>query len=102
MARGFFCMLSSICVATITGLPAALQSPTIFFCQMATVCSGTSTPRSPRATMMPSLSWRISSQLSRASWLSIFETISGIGCSGPNFSATTSAAYCGAPTRRRL
>jgi hypothetical protein len=57
------------------------------------VCGATSTPRSPRATMMASLSSRISSQLSRASWLSILETISGIGCSGPNFSRTTSAAY---------
>jgi hypothetical protein len=34
-------MLSSIWVATITGLPAALQSATIFFCHIATVCSGT-------------------------------------------------------------
>ena len=53
------------------------------------VCGGTSTPRSPRATMMASLSSRISSQLSSASWLSILETISGSGCSGPNFSRTT-------------
>ena len=62
-------MDSSICVATTTGFPgaAATHRATISFCQITTSSSGTSTPRSPRATMMPSAASVISSRLSRAS-----------------------------------
>ena len=47
-------MLSSICVATTTGLPAARALPTICFCSPGTRSTGISTPRSPRATISPS------------------------------------------------
>mmetsp|Transcript_2219 Transcript_2219/g.5210 ORF Transcript_2219/g.5210 Transcript_2219/m.5210 type:complete len:214 (-) Transcript_2219:717-1358(-) len=47
-------MLSSICVATITGLPWRRHSSMISFWTMGTSSGGISTPRSPRATMMPS------------------------------------------------
>ena len=47
-------MLSSICVATTTGLPAARALRVIFFCRPGTFSTGISTPRSPRATMIPS------------------------------------------------
>ena len=47
-------MLSSICVATTTGLPAARALLTICFCRPGTRSTGISTPRSPRATIRPS------------------------------------------------
>ena len=36
VGRGFFCILSSICVATTTGFPAATHLATISFCHVAT------------------------------------------------------------------
>ena len=45
---------SSIWVAVITGLPARFAPAISFFCVYAISSIGTSTPRSPRATMMPS------------------------------------------------
>ena len=66
VGRGFFCIVSSICVATMTGLPTALHFSTIIFCAIVTSVSGISTPRSPRATMMPSDAARIASKLSIA------------------------------------
>ena len=36
VGRGFFCILSSICVATTTGFPAATHFATISFCHVAT------------------------------------------------------------------
>ena len=47
-------MLSSIWVATITGLPACLTAATIRRCTTGTSSGGSSTPRSPRATITPS------------------------------------------------
>ena len=44
-------MLSSICVATTTGLPAARALRVICFCRPGTRSTGISTPRSPRATI---------------------------------------------------
>ena len=52
---------SSIWVATTTGLPARRAARVICFWRAGTVSSGSSTPRSPRATMMPSAISRISS-----------------------------------------
>ena len=52
---------SSICVAVMTGLPARFAFAISCFCKVAIDSIGTSTPRSPRATMMPSLAARISS-----------------------------------------
>ena len=47
-------MLSSIWVATTTGLPAVRDLLTICFCSPGTRSTGSSTPRSPRATINPS------------------------------------------------
>mmetsp|Transcript_16763 Transcript_16763/g.40078 ORF Transcript_16763/g.40078 Transcript_16763/m.40078 type:complete len:251 (-) Transcript_16763:628-1380(-) len=71
VGRGFLCILSNICVATITGFPLALHFSTIIFWAANTFRNGISTPRSPLATMIPSLSARISSKLSTPSLLSI-------------------------------
>ncbi len=81
VGRGFFCMLSSICVATTTGFPAAaaMHFSTISFCQMTTSSRGTSTPRSPRATMIPSAASVISSRFSSASVLSTLAMIFASG-----------------------
>lgn len=46
-----------------TGLPAELQRPIIIFWAMKTFSAGISIPRSPLATITPSLSARISSKL---------------------------------------
>ena len=54
VGTGEVIMLSSICVATTTGLPAARDLLTICFCSPGTFSTGSSTPRSPRATISPS------------------------------------------------
>ncbi len=64
-------MLSSICVAVITGLPAWLHWRMMFFWIRGTFSGGISTPRSPRATMMPSAASRMPGKLSTASGFSI-------------------------------
>ncbi len=66
-------MLSSICVATITGLPAARQARVSRFWIGGTSWTGSSTPRSPRATMMPSEASRISGNAFTAAGFSILE-----------------------------
>mmetsp|Transcript_34010 Transcript_34010/g.56314 ORF Transcript_34010/g.56314 Transcript_34010/m.56314 type:complete len:215 (+) Transcript_34010:424-1068(+) len=88
VGRGLACMLSSIWVATTTGLPRATHKATISFCQVTTCSMGISTPRSPLATIIPSDSATISSRLSRASVDSILEMISGCGV------ISGCAAYC--------
>jgi hypothetical protein len=45
---------SSTCVARITGTPRRRAACTMRFCTAGSVSSGTSTPRSPRATIKPS------------------------------------------------
>lgn len=45
------------------GLPALLQRPIIIFCARKTFSAGISIPRSPRATIIPSLASMISSNL---------------------------------------
>mmetsp|Transcript_46841 Transcript_46841/g.99955 ORF Transcript_46841/g.99955 Transcript_46841/m.99955 type:complete len:434 (+) Transcript_46841:554-1855(+) len=87
VGRGLDCIESSICVATMTGLPASAHKLTISFCQVDTCSRGTSTPRSPLATMMPSEALMMASRLSSASVDSIFEMIIGGGV------ASGSAAY---------
>mmetsp|Transcript_13781 Transcript_13781/g.37702 ORF Transcript_13781/g.37702 Transcript_13781/m.37702 type:complete len:284 (+) Transcript_13781:159-1010(+) len=61
VGRGAAIMESSICVAVMTGLPLRLAFLIIIFCTQKIRSSGISMPRSPRATMMPSLSRRMSS-----------------------------------------
>mmetsp|Transcript_27326 Transcript_27326/g.81559 ORF Transcript_27326/g.81559 Transcript_27326/m.81559 type:complete len:236 (-) Transcript_27326:336-1043(-) len=72
VGRGFEIIDSSICVATTQGLPAARHLAIIIFCSRKTFSGGISMPRSPRATMTPSVAARISSNLSSPSWFSIF------------------------------
>ena len=60
-----------------TGLPTALHFRISSFCMLGTFSMGTSTPRSPRATIRASLASRMLSMLSTASERSILEMISG-------------------------
>ena len=64
-------MLSIICVATITGLALCIHLRMISFCMMGTCSMGTSTPKSPLATITPSLSIIISRRFFNASGISI-------------------------------
>mmetsp|Transcript_19641 Transcript_19641/g.67663 ORF Transcript_19641/g.67663 Transcript_19641/m.67663 type:complete len:216 (+) Transcript_19641:1292-1939(+) len=91
-------MLSSICVATMTGLPCARHSSMISFWTMGTSSAAISTPKSPRATMMPSDAARISSKLSTPSWFSIFEMTSGLG---PRAVSSSSADPCASASWHR-
>mmetsp|Transcript_36070 Transcript_36070/g.60795 ORF Transcript_36070/g.60795 Transcript_36070/m.60795 type:complete len:203 (+) Transcript_36070:698-1306(+) len=75
VGRGFMVMDSSICVAVITGLPFTLQRSIMRFCTMNIFSIGISIPRSPRATIMPSDSSKMSSKLSRPSLFSTLEMI---------------------------
>ena len=72
---GLSIMLSSIWVATITGLAAARQSRPSRFWIGGTFCTGSSTPRSPRAIMMPSETARMASKVRTAAGFSIFDRI---------------------------
>ncbi len=71
VGRAFSIIESSIWVATMTGLAFSRHSCTARFCTSGTWSSGSSTPRSPRATMMPSNASTIASRRSTASGFSI-------------------------------
>mmetsp|Transcript_9676 Transcript_9676/g.23967 ORF Transcript_9676/g.23967 Transcript_9676/m.23967 type:complete len:290 (+) Transcript_9676:861-1730(+) len=71
VGMGLAIMLSSICVATTTGHPRVRHLSMICRCKMGTSSCISSTPRSPRATMMPSESSMISSSWSTADGFSI-------------------------------
>ena len=58
-----------------TGRLAMMQLSTMRRCAVGIASAGSSTPRSPRATMMPYDASMMSSRLSRPSWFSIFEMI---------------------------
>mmetsp|Transcript_8096 Transcript_8096/g.24214 ORF Transcript_8096/g.24214 Transcript_8096/m.24214 type:complete len:234 (-) Transcript_8096:220-921(-) len=75
VGRGLEHMDSSICVATMTGLPAALHTSIMLFCSRKTRSGGISMPRSPRAIMTASVASTISAKLSRPSWFSILTMI---------------------------
>ena len=60
VGRGFLAMLSSIWVAVTTRLPREMQVLITLFWISGSSSNGTSTPRSPRATMTPFASSRIS------------------------------------------
>mmetsp|Transcript_22756 Transcript_22756/g.54077 ORF Transcript_22756/g.54077 Transcript_22756/m.54077 type:complete len:219 (-) Transcript_22756:398-1054(-) len=83
VGRGLLIIDSSICVATTHGLPACRHLLIIIFCSRKTFSGGISMPRSPRATMTPSVAARISSNLSRPSWFSILAMILMSLPSGP-------------------
>ena len=61
VGRGAAIIESSICVAVITGFPARLALRIIIFCTQKMRSRGISMPRSPLATMMPSLAARMAS-----------------------------------------
>jgi len=71
VGRGEEIIDSSTSVATITGLADRRASSMARFCTIGTISSGSSTPRSPRATMMPSNASMISTKLSTACGFSI-------------------------------
>ena len=97
VGRGFSVMDSSIWVAVMTGLPRRLARRMSRFCTMAICSIGISTPRSPRATMMPSAAPRISSMCSRASARSILAMMNGLR---PAARAARRTARCPPPRRR--
>src|SRR5271154_6983042 len=66
VGRGFSIMDSSICVAVMTGLRYSAARRMMCFWIAGTFSGGTSTPRSPRATMMASATSRIESRCSTA------------------------------------
>mmetsp|Transcript_67918 Transcript_67918/g.162591 ORF Transcript_67918/g.162591 Transcript_67918/m.162591 type:complete len:253 (-) Transcript_67918:45-803(-) len=75
VGSGFVIIDSSICVAVTTNFPAMLHFVISHFCARATFSDGISIPRSPRATMMPSVSRMISSMFARPASFSILEMI---------------------------
>ena len=77
-------MLSSMCVATITGLPRRRQVLTMRRWTMGNSKYGISIPKSPRATMMPSAPRTMDSKFNRACWSSILAMTNGCGLFSPN------------------
>ena len=75
VGTGASIMDSSICVATTTGRPAARHSLTIAFWTLGTRSGGSSTPRSPRATITASESATTSFRRSMAAGFSSFTMI---------------------------
>ena len=71
VGTGLRSMESSIWVAVITGLPAMTVLRMIFFWTRGTSWRGISTPRSPRATIVPLAAATISSRFRTASSFSI-------------------------------
>ena len=88
-------MDSNICVATITGLATSRQRSTRRFWMGGTFCTGSSTPKSPRATMIPSETFRISSKCCTAEGFSIFDRIAA----RPSASSRASIKSCGLCTK---
>lgn len=68
---GLVYMDSNICVAVMTNLPALMVRLAIYFCKSTTFYIGTSIPRSPLATMIPSDASMSSSIFLTASWFYI-------------------------------
>jgi hypothetical protein len=55
VGRGLVVIVSSICVAQMMGLPLIWHLEIIIFCARKTFSAGISMPRSPRATITPSV-----------------------------------------------
>ena len=72
VGTGLVIIDSSIWVATTTGLPAPRDARVICFCRPGTFSTGSSTPRSPRATIRASVISRIPARCSIAWGFSIF------------------------------
>ena len=86
-------MLSSIWVATTTGLPALRAARVICFCRPGTRSSGISTPRSPRATISASEASRMPARSARALGFSILARTPARPCT-IFFSSSTSSRRC--------
>ena len=93
VGAGALIMLSSICVATTTGIPRSRAARTMRFCASGTSSGGSSTPKSPRATMTASLRSRIASRLSSACGFSILVMIQARPAA-ISFASATSSARC--------
>ena len=91
---------SSIWVATMTGLPRSRATWMARFCTSGTFSSGSSTPRSPRATMIPSNASTISSSRSTASGFSSL-AITGTSMSSCRMISRTSSASRAERTKLR-
>mmetsp|Transcript_17482 Transcript_17482/g.51109 ORF Transcript_17482/g.51109 Transcript_17482/m.51109 type:complete len:240 (-) Transcript_17482:741-1460(-) len=93
VGAGLSIMDSSICVATITGFPWSRHSSIMSFWSMGTSSGNISTPRSPRATMMPSQTSTMDSRLSIASGFSILaKTLAG--WSPMSFRSCSMSSFC--------
>ena len=90
---GYEVIDSSICVAVITGMPYPLADWMICFCTSGTWAKGSSTPRSPRATITASLYSRIPSSSSTAPARSILATSHALPFMWA-FSTRTSRTFC--------
>ena len=86
-------MLSSICVATTTGMPRSRAARMMRFWASGTSSGGSSTPRSPRATITASDRARMSSMLSRACGFSILVMIQARPAA-ISFASATSSPRC--------
>ena len=91
VGREFAIIDSSIWVATMTGLLRSRAAWIARFCTSGTCSSGSSTPRSPRATMMPSKASTISSSRSTASGFSSL-AMTGTSMSSCRMISRTSSA----------
>mmetsp|Transcript_6758 Transcript_6758/g.16420 ORF Transcript_6758/g.16420 Transcript_6758/m.16420 type:complete len:310 (+) Transcript_6758:793-1722(+) len=113
VGRGLTTMDSSIWVATMTGLAARLHLRMMDFWATKTFAGGISIPRSPRATITPSVAARMASKLSRPSWFSILEKILMCFPSSPRTARTSwtcfavrmkeakiMSTFCSTPKRR--
>ena len=113
VGRGDSIIDSSICVATMTGLACRRATSIARFCTIGTSSSGSSTPRSPRATMTPSkaatISWRRSiacgfssfAMTGRCTSTSAMTRRTSSMSSGPRTKlSATQSAPCARPQRR--
>ena len=89
VGTGFTIMLSSMCVATMTGLPSSRQRFTIRRWMIGSSSIGHSMPRSPRATMITSVASMMDAMFFTASWSSIFATMrASLPCSSSTLRST--------------
>ena len=96
VGREFSIIDSSIWVATMTGLAFSLAIWMARFCTSGTSSSGSSTPRSPRATMIASKASTIASRLSMASG---FSSLAMTGTRRPTRSITSCTSSMSAGER---
>ena len=95
---GFVIMLSSRCVATITGRPISWHFLTMRRWMIGSSSYGHSMPRSPRATITPSEARAMASKWSTANWCSILAMSLG-WCGEPATSARSCAMSSGSRTK---